>query len=110
MMIIDDAEEFRFYVAQVIQHEFVHHQQHLKRDQIILDNYTMCPEGTEHQSYLAEYDEIDAYSYDVAMDFDRYGWGDSKMLDIYRKSFEPHHPVMKRLLKKAYKNMEKLYD
>ena len=110
MVIIEDAEEFRYYIAQVIQHEFVHHQQHLKRNELVLDNYTLCPEGTEHQSYLAEYDEIDAYSYDIAMDFDRYGWGKSKMLDMYRKSFKPHHPVMKRLLKKAYKNMEKLYD
>lgn len=110
MVIIDDAEEFRYYIAQVIQHEFVHHQQHLKRNELVLDNYTLCPEGTEHQSYLAEYDEIDAYSYDIAMDFDKHGWGKSKMLDMYRKSFKPHHPVMKRLLKKAYKNMEKLYD
>lgn len=110
MVMLHDIDEFRFEVAQIIQHEFVHHMQHLKRDKMVLDNYTMCPDKDGHEAYLAEYDEIDAYSYDVAMEFDKYGWWNSRMLNLYKKTFGSQHPVMKRLLKKTYKHMEKLYD
>ena len=62
--------------------------------------------GNNEQKYLGERDEIDAYSYDVAIEVNTYGWENSQTLKIYRKQFQSTHPVMKRLLKKTYKNLE----
>lgn len=102
---IENPNLFRFHVAQTIQHEYIHHLQFLKRDQLQTDSFSLCMRGNSEQKYLAERDEIDAYSYDIAIEIDTYGWNDSQTLKIYRKQFEANHPVMKRLLKKTYKNL-----
>ena len=109
VMSIEDPDQFRFYLAQTIQHEYIHHQQYLKREEIPTDSFSMCPKDIGEKKYLAERDEIDAYSYDIAIEVYRYGWRASQTLQIYRKQFEMHHPVMKRLLKKTYKNLGVLY-
>ena len=109
VMSIEDPDQFRFYLAQTIQHEYIHHQQYLKREEIPTDSFSMCPKDIGEKKYLAERDEIDAYSYDIAIEVYRYGWRESQTLEIYRKQFEMHHPVMKRLLKKTYKNLGVLY-
>jgi len=105
MINIEDPDQFRFYLAQTIQHEYIHHQQYLKRDELPTDSFSMCRTGSKERQYLAERDEIDAYSYDIAIEVHRYGWDNSQTLKIYKKQFESHHPVMKRLLKKTYKNL-----
>ena len=105
LLSIEDPHQFRFHIAQTIQHEYIHHQQFLKRDELPLDSFSLCPKGSEEQKYLAERDEIDAYSYDIAIEVQRNGWKNSQTLGIYRKQFSSYHPVMKRLLKKAYKNL-----
>lgn len=109
VMSIEDPDQFRFYLAQTIQHEYIHHQQYLKREEIPTDSFSMCPKDIGEKKYLAERDEIDAYSYDIAIEVYRYGWRASQTLEIYRKQFDMHHPVMKRLLKKTYKNLGVLY-
>ena len=109
LMTIDDPNQLRFYLAQTIQHEYIHHRQFLKRSEIPTDSFSMCPKARGEKKYLAERDEIDAYSYDVAIEVYRYGWKESQTLQIYRRQFEMHHPVMKRLLKKTYKNLGVLY-
>jgi hypothetical protein len=102
---IDNPNLFRFHVAQTIQHEFIHHQQFLKRDELQTNSFSLCMRGNSEQKYLGERDEIDAYSYDIAIEVNTYGWDESQTLKIYRKQFQPDHPVMKRLLKKAYLNL-----
>jgi len=102
---IENPNLFRFHLAQTIQHEFIHHQQFLKRDELQTGSFSLCMRGNSEQKYLGERDEIDAYSYDVAIEVNTYGWEGSQTLKIYRKQFDPSHPVMKRLLKKTCKNL-----
>jgi len=102
---IDNPNLFRFHLAQTIQHEFIHHQQFIKRDELQTDSFSLCMRGNREQKYLGERDEIDAYSYDIAIEVNTHGWDKSQTLNIYRKQFEPDHPVMKRLLKKTYLNL-----
>ena len=45
----------------------------MKRSELIVDDVFMCDNCTDHQRYLATYDEIDAYAYDVALEFRKYG-------------------------------------
>lgn len=102
---IENPNLFRFYIAQTIQHEYIHHEQFLKRDLLQTDSFSLCMKGNNEQRYLGERDEIDAYSYDIAIEVNTYGWEGSQTLKIYRKQFVPNHPVMKRLLKKTYRNL-----
>ena len=107
---IEDLDRFKFCVAQIVQHEYIHHLQHIKREELIVDDVFMCKQCTDHQRYLATYDEIDAYAYDVVLEFKRYGWGRSDVLELYKKEFSKEHPVVKRLLKKTYKKWELLNE
>ena len=102
---IENPNLFRFHLAQTIQHEFIHHQQFLKRDELQTGSFSLCMRRNSEQKYLGERDEIDAYSYDIAIEVNTYGWEGSQTLKIYRKQFDPSHPVMKRLLKKTCKNL-----
>jgi len=108
VVFIEDLDRFKFCVAQIVQHEYVHHLQHMKRNELIVDDVFMCDNCTDHQRYLATYDEIDAYAYDVALEFRKYGWGRSDVLELYKREFTKNHPVLKRLLKKSYKKVELL--
>lgn len=102
---IENPDTFKFHIAQTIQHEYIHHCQFMKRDELSIDSFSLCSNGTIEQKYLGERDEIDAYSYDIALEVNMYGWNNSQTLNIYRKQFASNHPIIKRLLKKTYKNL-----
>lgn len=107
---IEDLDTFKFHLAQTIQHEYIHHRQFIKRDELSINSFSLCLRGNSEQKYLGERDEIDAYSYDIAIEVVKYGWKKSQTLNIYRKQFDFSQPVMKRLLKKTYKNLGILHE
>lgn len=125
--IIDDHNwrEFRFQLSQVVQHELLHRSQSERRQH--LDNpYTLYYDikagrksDKDQMDYLAEFDEIDAYAHDIAMEirFNYPGQDPYAILrnigrrrkvwswNYYARSFR-HSPdwseVRHRLLKKTY--------
>jgi hypothetical protein len=70
--------EFRFQLSQVVQHELLHRSQSERRQH--LDNpctlYYDVKAGAksdkDQMDYLAEFDEIDAYAHDIAMEIKYY--------------------------------------
>lgn len=104
---INNSQTFKFHLAQTIQHEYVHLMQYIKREEFPTQSYSLCKNGSDEQKYLGERDEIDAYSYDIAIEIVNYGWQNSQTLNIYRKNFpNKTDRIMKRLLKKVYKNLQ----
>lgn len=125
--IIDERNwpEFRFNLSQVVQHELLHRSQSERRQH--LDHpYTLYYDvkagrksDKEQMDYLAEFDEIDAYAHDIAMEIhyhyprqDPYAVlrriGSTRKLwswNYYKRSFRHSSDwseVRNRLLKKTY--------
>jgi len=125
--IIDDHNwrEFRFQLSQVAQHELLHRsqserRQHLDNPCTLYYDIKAGRKSDKHQmDYLAEFDEIDAYAHDIAMEIHYYypqqdpyailrSIGRRRKLwswNFYVRSFR-HSPdwseVRHRLLKKTY--------
>jgi hypothetical protein len=119
--------EFRFLLSQVLQHELIHKSQYSYRAE--LNSGGVClyydikggeKSDKEMMDYLAELDEIDAYSHDIAMEILEYYpnidpyevlrtinrrkklWSWNYYKDAFKDS-EDWSDVKNRLLKKTYK-------
>ena len=105
-------------LVETLTHEYRHLHQHRQRAYLISRAYRSRAEDIklrEEQEYLGSTDEIDAYAANIAVKFflvekklitqTEYTSFD---LGSYYKVFGPHHPVIKRLLKKIYKNLGQL--
>lgn len=118
-------EQFRFLIAQVLQHELVHKSQYQYRDDnsrgvaLYYDIKGTVKSNKEYMDYLSELDEIDAYAHDIAMEIKHY-YPRVRALDVlrtidtrqylhsykvYKRTFrgvEDWKEVHDRLLKKVY--------
>jgi len=118
-------EQFRFLIAQVLQHELIHRSQYQYRDDatrkiaLYYDIKGTVKSDKEYMDYLSELDEIDAYAHDIAMEICHY-YPKKNPLDVlrtinhkqylhsykvYKRTFqgvEDWKDVHNRLLKKVY--------
>ena len=125
--IIDEHNwsEFRFQLSQVLQHELLHRSQSERRQHIdnpftlYFDVKASKKADKDQMDYLAEFDEIDAYAHDIAMEI-RYFYPRRNPYDVlrnihrcrkvwswryYARSFRHSadwSEVRNRLLKKTY--------
>lgn len=115
---------FVYSVADSLAHELIHMKQTRTREfeDVSVRHATAFNEHPDAQEYLADPDEIDAYAYNIAQELKVHKnpmqklnqikdikLEDSVNLWAYLHTFEkdPDHPVIKRLLKKVYKNLNK---
>lgn len=116
-------QKFKFQISQVIHHESIHQSQYQYRsfieDNTKIDFRLLQDTLDEERSYLSDYDEIDAYAHDIAMEIKfHYGHLDPyTVLDTisqkrklssykyYAKIFKgcDWSNIKKRLLSKTYK-------
>lgn len=119
-----NKQEFKFLVSQVLQHELIHRYQHTSRP----DNYQsilyFSIESNRHGDqkeldYLSEFDEIEAYAHDIALEICRYYKEDPyevlktinrrrkiQTWTMYKRAFkncEDWSPVRNKLLGKVYR-------
>jgi hypothetical protein len=111
-------------VADSLAHELIHMRQSRARDfeDVAIKHATAFNEHRDAQEYLGDPDEIDAYAYNIAQELQaqkiplsklsnlkEIGVKDSINLFAYVQTFDQdsEHPVIKRLLKKIYKNIKK---
>ena len=111
-----------------ISHEMIHMKQHRARDFLELDDKLAFVyadnDQLESQLYLGTPDEIHAYAFNIAEELaecpdlkkrletpSKVGIDESLNLWAYLHTFEKdvEHPVMKRLLKKIYKNLAQMH-
>jgi hypothetical protein len=130
-MMIMDTETFNRMIRTIsdnLAHEMIHMYQYRTRDfwepslMMIPDD---CTEEEENLLYLSDPDEIGAYAHNIACELLENGdvdcvkeklkevnkitIDDSVNLWAYVQTFQeyPNHPVMRKLLKKVYKNLSK---
>ena len=111
-------------VADCLAHELIHMRQSRARafEDVAIKHATAFNEHRDAQEYLGDPDEIDAYAYNIAQELQtlknplsklanlkEIGIKDSINLFAYVQTFDQDskHPVIKRLLKKIYKNLKK---
>lgn len=104
------ADRFTIEMVEALVHEYQHQHQYRSRRHILNRGYTSRHKDSkikEDQEYLGQPDEIDAYAANIAARFFilKYKLNTSEpveSLDLkqYFLTFGPHHPVVKRLLKK----------
>jgi hypothetical protein len=132
VMIIDN-ETFNVIVrriADTLSHEVIHMSQYRARDFLEVEKIEYAPEemeqDEENRFYLSSLDEINAYAYNIANELlDRHEYSmvieklhkikeisidDSVNLWAYVNAFskDVNHPVLRRLIKKVYKNLGNL--
>lgn len=107
----------KFKLSQTIQHELIHQNQYESRN-FIENSY----DHENEKNYLKNYDEIDAYSHDIAMEI-AFFYKNSEKTEIFHKineknllesyqiyknvfSEENWDKIRKKLLKKTYKWLE----
>ncbi len=110
MMVTGDfADRFTIEMVEALVHEYQHQHQYRSRRHILNRGYTSKHKDSkirENQEYLGQPDEIDAYAANIAARFyimQQLNTNEPvESLDLldYHKTFGPHHPVVKRLLKK----------
>lgn len=66
-------DSFKFFISQVIQHETIHQNQWIQREEVVEPiecdfKAMMSTNKEEEMDYLSEPDEIDAYAHDIAME------------------------------------------
>ena len=78
---------FRFLVSQVAQHELVHKMQYRDRKGEPVDRYYVTETKKRWKQktmdYLSDFDEIDAYAHDIAMEI-KYKYPDRNPYDVVR--------------------------
>jgi len=115
--------EFKFSISQVCQHETIHQLQWQHRDGSEMDRSSLefresRRPRSEEKEYLSDFDEIDAYAHDIAMEIKFYypkhhPYNVLKTLNqrkklwsysYYKKTFKGENwdPIKARLLKKTY--------
>lgn len=111
-------------VADSLAHELIHMRQNRARDfeDVAIKHATAFNEHRDAQDYLGDPDEIEAYAYNIAQELQAqknplaklYNPQDISVTDsinlfAYVQTFDKDakHPVIKRLLKKIYKNLKK---
>ena len=121
----DSWNDFKFFISQVIQHETIHQNQWIQREEVVdsLDCDFKILFGSsnkeEEMDYLSDPDEIDAYAHDIAMEIkyfypkkDPYNVlkNINKLrkipsFSIYKKTFRGYEwdDIKKGLLLKTYK-------
>jgi hypothetical protein len=116
---IDDEflQRVSIRIADSLIHEMIHMRQYRSRGWEHYYDYSVSDDSIEStQVYLADPDEIDAYSYNIAAELTSVAKlqhlktlriEDSINLWVYLQTFnkDTKHPVLKRLLKKVYKNL-----
>ena len=117
-------------IADTLSHEVIHMSQYRARDFLEVEKIEYAPdemeEDEENRFYLSSLDEINAYAYNIANELlDRHAYPvvleklhkikeisieDSINLWAYVNAFskDVNHPVIKRLIKKVYKNLGNL--
>jgi hypothetical protein len=123
-IMLDDMTWLAFSngIADSLAHELIHMRQHRLREfeDVSVRHATAFNEHPDAQEYLADPDEIDAYAFNIAQELKVHQnpiqklnqikdikLEDSVNLWAYVQTFDrnPDHPVIKRLLKKVYKNL-----
>jgi len=101
------ADLFALEMVEVLVHEYQHQHQYRSRNFILNKGYKSAHKDVkirEDQEYLGQPDEIDAFAANIAARFYIANLLNTKVesLDLkhYYTAFGPHHPVIKRLLKK----------
>ena len=131
-IIVFDEDQFDIIarrIADTLSHEVIHMQQYRARDFLEVETieYTEFEdEEEENRWYLSSPDEINAYAYNIAnelLDKHNYpqvleklnkvkdiGIEDSVNLWAYVQTFskDVNHPVLRKLIKKVYKSLDKL--
>lgn len=125
-------ENFIFLASQILQHELIHKKQHVQRpaDAQELSSYyavTTTTGDQEQIDYMSEFDEIDAYAHDIALEIVHYypGTDRFKILGninhhryltswrLYTKTFkdcQDWSQVRNRLLGKIYRWLPHIED
>lgn len=121
----DEFDELAINIAECICHEMIHMKQSRSRHFLEVSKMTYLQvedDFVESQMFLADPNEIDAHAFNIAEEL-------SELPDLYKKLENPldinisesiklwayvhafardmSHPVLKRLLKKIYKNLKK---
>jgi hypothetical protein len=122
--ILLNEEEFDCVAKRIVDsitHEIIHMKQSRSRDFLEIESFEHAQvddEQLENKLYLGNLDEVDAYAYNIAeelLECSNYKkklenpstvtTRESANLWAYIQTFESGHPVLKRLLKKIYKNL-----
>lgn len=121
-------DTFKFMFSQTLQHELIHKYQSIARDDNIdegadsdIDHRTKDLSVEECREYLSDFDEIDAYSHDIAMEICYYYWNRNPYevlrhidktrklwsYNYYKKTFSKKDwtRIKSKLLKKVYQWM-----
>ena len=116
----DFADRFTMEMVEALVHEYQHQHQYRSRRHIMNRGYTSWHKDSKiraDQEYLGQPDEIDAYAANIAARFfilkDKLNTIEPvESLDLrqYYLVFGPHHPVVKRLLKKIVANTHYLKE
>ena len=107
----DKIENFMFLVSQVLQHELIHRYQNSSRPadvQQLATYYNIVTRRERDQSevdYLSEFDEIDAYAHDIALEIYYYYPGQDA-LDILRTISKRRKLYSWNMYKRAFRNCD----
>jgi hypothetical protein len=100
-------------IATTLAHEFIHLQQHRKRNFKMMRPYSRAE--TPEQAYLGKRDEIEAYAFNMAtgridaeLQGRDYDVNNSGVYNYYTESFDRNHPVVLKLLKISDKYSRRL--
>lgn len=109
---IVNVERLSIELLEALIHEYQHLHQYRSRGFILNKSYSSShsnPNIRADQEYLGSPDEIDAYAANIAARHfvlrDDLARKQSHDLGNYYYAFGPHHPVIKKLLKKVVKNL-----
>ena len=124
-IMFDDTSWLMFCltIADSLAHELIHMRQHRQRcfEDVSQRHATAFNEHPDAAEYLSDPDEIDAYAFNIAQELKIHPnpiqklnqlkdikLEDSINLWAYVQTFDknPDHPVIRRLLKKVYKNLK----
>jgi len=96
--------EFRFRLNQLMHHEQIHRQQSQARENLFESRkYKIEKDLSGEREYLADSDEIDAYSHDIALEIIEY-YKNSEKTDIFSNISRKRYLDSFRIYKKAFKN------
>lgn len=116
-----------FVLFQTLCHELIHKYQYKHRkptDPVWVMDFDDCAEMDEQQAYLAEFDEIDAYAHDIALELMFYHPQDPfaelrtmqspkvSSWQLYREAFEgtAWTDIHDQMLKKVYKHLTQIWE